>query len=158
VPPAHDEPRRPEVKNALASAAAALTLAMGACGGEEAAAPSGEKEAPSSGALSVSLGEWFVKPAQADASAGEITFSATNDGKVAHELEVVKTDTPAGDLPVEGDQANVEEVGEESGEIEEIAAGASEELKVSLEPGKYVLICNIPTHYEAGMYSDFTVK
>ena len=74
------------------------------------------------------------------------------------ELEAVKTDTPAGDFPLEGDRANVEEVGEESGEVEDIAAGKSKPLQVSLEPGKYVLICNLPGHYKSGMHSAFTVQ
>jgi uncharacterized cupredoxin-like copper-binding protein len=140
-------------RNAVVGVAAAtLVLGVSACGGAE------EEGAASGEAIAVSLGEWFVKPAQATASAGELTFSAENDGKLVHELEVVKTDTPAGDFPVEGDRANVEEVGEESGEVEDIAAGKGKPLRVSLEPGKYVLICNLPGHYKSGMHSAFTVQ
>ncbi len=132
--------------------AVALTLSVGGCGGED------EPEAPPGGGIAVSLGEWFVKPAQDAASAGEITFSAKNDGKVEHELEVVRTDTPAGDFPLEGDRANVDEVGEEIAEVHGVAPGQSKPLRVSLEPGKYVLICNFPRHYESGMHSPFTVR
>ena len=69
---------------------------------------------------------------------------------------MIATDTPAGDFPVEGARAQVE--GEVIGEVEGIAGGQSKTLEVDLEPGHYALICNIPGHYEPGMYSDFEVE
>jgi hypothetical protein len=41
-----------------------------------------------------------------------VVFSATNEGRGVHELEVVRTDTASDDLPVEDERANVDEVGE----------------------------------------------
>jgi hypothetical protein len=62
-------------------------------------------------------------------------------------------------------------------EIEDVAAGSSETLTLDLEPGQYVLICNIveeememeememememehdPSHFQSGMRTGFTVK
>ncbi len=42
-------------------------------------------------------------------------------------------------------------------EVEDIAGGSSESLTVKLDAGKYVLICNLPSHYEQGMHTGFTV-
>ena len=50
------------------------------------------------------------------------------------------------------------------GEIEDIEVGASQELTLDLEPGAYVLICNIydeaeqEAHYQEGMRSALTVE
>ena len=35
--------------------------------------------------------------------------------------------------------------------------GSSQDLKVNLAAGKYVLICNLPAHYKQGMHTAFTV-
>jgi uncharacterized cupredoxin-like copper-binding protein len=43
-------------------------------------------------------------------------------------------------------------------ELEEMAAGASGDLKVNLAAGHYALICNVPSHYAAGMHADFTAS
>lgn len=141
--------------------ALALGVSMLGCGGAEAEKPASggrEAEKPASGGLSVSLGEWFVEPAQDSTRAGEVTFSPKNDGQVEHEFEVIRTDTPPGKFPIEGKRANVDKVGEEIGEVHGIAPDGSTPLKVSLEPGKYVLICNFPGHYKAGMFAGFTVE
>jgi uncharacterized cupredoxin-like copper-binding protein len=31
-------------------------------------------------------------------------------------------------------------------------------LTVDLDPGNYVVICNIPGHYAAGMHAELTIK
>ncbi len=69
---------------------------------------------------------------------------------------MIETEVPAGDFPVEGATAKVE--GEEIGEVEGIAGGQAKVLEVDLKPGHYQLICNLPGHYEPGMYADFEVK
>jgi len=43
-------------------------------------------------------------------------------------------------------------------EKEDIAKGATTTLSVTLEPGKYVFVCNLPTHYKLGMRAGFTVS
>ena len=37
-------------------------------------------------------------------------------------------------------------------------AGASKTLTLTLKKGKYVVICNVPGHYEQGMKGDFKVE
>ena len=156
--------RVPAVIAAFLSAAA-----LAGCGGEEEAAEDaaatveqeatqagGDEAAAPEGAIDVALAEWSVEPTQGSAPAGPVTFNARNVGEAPHELEVVATDTPAGDFPVQGGRAEVE--GEVIGEVEGIGAGRSKVLEVDLEPGHYQLICNIPGHYEPGMYADFEVE
>ena len=42
-------------------------------------------------------------------------------------------------------------------EVSELDPGASGSLTVALQPGKYLLICNVPGHYASGMWTEFTV-
>jgi uncharacterized cupredoxin-like copper-binding protein len=43
------------------------------------------------------------------------------------------------------------------GETKELPPNASEQLTVNLAPGTYLLICNIPGHYAAGMATPLSV-
>ncbi len=38
-----------------------------------------------------------------------------------------------------------------------IAPGASSGVTLTLAPGRYELVCNLPGHYAAGMYAQVTV-
>jgi uncharacterized cupredoxin-like copper-binding protein len=139
---------------------ATAILALAGCGGSEpvvetAADDTGGASAQA-GALDVPMGEWWIKPASDEAEAGSIEFLAINEGKVVHELEVIKTDTPAGDFPVKDGVAEVD--GEEIGEVEDVQAGAEAPLQLDLDSGHYALICNLPSHYEQGMHADFEVQ
>ena len=116
--------------------------------------------------VDVTLQEWAVLPDPGSVSAGEVTFSITNDGpEDVHEFVVIQTDLEPADLPTD-ETGVVSEDGEGMtviDEVEDVAVGATEELTVSLEPGNYVLICNIysededEAHYAMGMFVAFTV-
>ena len=43
-------------------------------------------------------------------------------------------------------------------EVEDIVAGTTAELQLSLEPGTYAVICNLPEHYAQGMHASLTVE
>ncbi|MEJ2484728.1 MAG: hypothetical protein P8Y68_03235 [Anaerolineales bacterium] len=46
-------------------------------------------------------------------------------------------------------------------EVEDVEPGMTTDLTVTLEPGNYVLLCNIDSdemHYQHGMHVAFTVK
>lgn len=86
-----------------------------------------------------------------------IEFVVANEGGTPHEFLIVKTDLAADALPIEGgaiDEAQVEIVHE----IEGFPAGETEEATLTLATGGYVLICNIPGHYQLGMTIAFTVE
>lgn len=149
----------------------ALTAgAAAACGGEE---EEGGGAGGGGTTVTVTLGEWIVEPDPDSAPAGEITFRADNEGTMEHELVIIKTDLAPDALPTNEDgTVNEDAEGlEVIDEIEEFEAGGSESLTVTLEPGKYVLICNIgpssgeeaghmehDAHYKEGMHAAFTVQ
>jgi uncharacterized cupredoxin-like copper-binding protein len=148
-------------------------LVLAACssgGGTSTSEPAGSAPAagsPAAGAVAVTLQEWAVVPAAASAAAGDVTFQVSNTGpEDVHEFVVLKTDLDAGALPTDDTGAVVEE-GEGIAvvdEIEDIPVGESQDLTVSLEAGKYVLLCNIysaeeqEAHYQLGMRTNFTVE
>jgi uncharacterized cupredoxin-like copper-binding protein len=137
------------------SAICALALAFVACGG--AATPTN---------VTVTLGEWAVGTSVASAKTGPVKFNITNAGPDdIHEFVVIRTDLSLVALPTDSTGA-VDEAGggmTVSGEVEDIPVGEAEELTLTLQPGAYVLICNIYTaeeneaHYQMGMRTSFTV-
>ena len=44
------------------------------------------------------------------------------------------------------------------GEIPEMPPGRTGATTLDLEPGKYVMFCNVSGHYAAGMYGRLNVK
>ena len=83
-----------------------------------------------------------------------MTFDVSNVGAAPHEMVVIRTSKPAGSL---GSGSRVPETGS-VGETGDVKAGASKTVTLSLTPGHYALICNIPGHYRSGMHTDFTVS
>ncbi|MCW3016137.1 MAG: hypothetical protein JWO02_3229 [Solirubrobacterales bacterium] len=107
------------------------------------------------GTVQVALTEYKIAASAATAPAGRVTFDASNDGVIPHELVVVKTDATAAGL-LKGSKAD--ETGN-VGELDEraLAVKATKTLTLDLKPGHYALICNLPGHYQGGMHTDFTV-
>ena len=102
--------------------------------------------------------EWSVTLNRKSADAGEVTFWIANKGSIEHEFLVVRTDYPDGQIPLDGDHFSEDAPGlTVVDEIPEYEVGQIKELTVSLTPGKYQLLCNIPTHYANGMHTEFTV-
>lgn len=112
------------------------------------------------GKVNVTLGIFKIDM-PATVKAGQVTFSVTNsDSSDTHEFVVFKTDLPAGKLPLDSSN-NVDETAKGLTKIDEIsslAPGESKDLNVTLDPGNYVAICNLPGHYQAGMFTSFTVQ
>jgi uncharacterized cupredoxin-like copper-binding protein len=105
--------------------------------------------------LGVSLKEFSVNTTPTQAKAGRVTFSVKNSGSVPHEFVVLRTATPAAQLPIKAGRAD--ETGN-VGETGDLEAGASKTIAVNLKAGHYALICNLPGHYTAGQHTDLTVK
>jgi uncharacterized cupredoxin-like copper-binding protein len=94
------------------------------------------------------------------ASAGSVTFNIDNQGPATHEFVVFKTDLAPDALPTASD-GTVDEEGkgvQHIDEVEDIAAGSTETLTTDLKPGSYVVICNLPGHYQQGMHAPLTVS
>lgn len=137
----------------VSAAAAALVVVLSSCSG-------GGKS------VGATLSNFKIELDKGSASSGEVTFNIKNDGPSVHEFVILKTDLAPDQLPTTQESgvtiADEEAPGIDSvDEVEDIASGASADLKVNLQPGNYVLICNIPKdggHYVLGMHSGFTVS
>lgn len=138
-----------------------VAMLLGACsgGGDAKEEKSETKPAAAGGANTVTatLTEFAIQPSPASVSAGEVTFTVKNSGAVPHELAIVKSDADPKKLPQKDGLAD-ESVNKPLGRTKEIATGASGTVTAKLEPGKYVLLCNLAGHYSAAMATSFTVK
>ena len=108
----------------------------------------------SGSSVGVSLKEFKVIPTAASVKAGKVTFKVKNVGLVDHEFVVVKKNAAPGKLPVKGGRAVVKALGR----IGPFKKGTGGSLTVTLAAGKYVLLCNVAGHYQAGQYARFTVR
>ncbi len=104
--------------------------------------------------MNVELGEMYVTPTSKTVKAGNVKFVVKNAGKMLHELVIIKSDTAYDALPVTN--GRVSEDGS-VGEVADIEAGATKDGTFKLEPGKYILLCNISGHYAGGMRETLTV-
>jgi uncharacterized cupredoxin-like copper-binding protein len=98
--------------------------------------------------------EWKITPSPRTVKAGTVTFLVHNTGKVAHEFIVVRTNRPANALRISAGKAVVR------GMVAKLASfkpGGWRGLRVTLRAGRYVLLCNLPRHYRAGMHASFRV-
>lgn len=96
---------------------------------------------------------------------GTVSFLATNEGSISHEMVVLPLAKSqiVGTRPIGGD-ARIDEagsLGEASntcgdGAGQGILPGTSSWVSVTLKPGRYELVCNLPGHYAAGMYTQLT--
>ncbi len=115
--------------------------------------------APAGGeVVNTTLREWRMTADVSRVRAGEVKFVSANVGTIVHELVIIRTDIPDGQIPMEGTKFNEESPGVSSpGEISEFGADLVKEAVVTLEPGQYQLVCNIETHYQHGMHIPFVV-
>lgn len=109
--------------------------------------------APSKTLVKVQLKEFKVLPSPLTAKRGAVSFSVKNTGKVDHEFIVLKTNTPPAKLRVKGSKAV--DTGR-VGRVGPLKPGTSKSLNLTLKSGKYVLLCNLPGHYQAGQRIGFT--
>jgi uncharacterized cupredoxin-like copper-binding protein len=109
--------------------------------------------------IDVTEKDFAIAVSPSSATSGNLTFSIHNDGPSPHEFVIFNTDLAPDELPT-NDDGTVNEEGEgveHVDEVEDIAPGTDGSLDVSLDPGTYVFICNLPGHYSQGMHVAFTV-
>jgi uncharacterized cupredoxin-like copper-binding protein len=143
----------------IAAAAIGLVSLAGSLGGDDKpSTPPKQAAAPAAAGpsiVNVQLSDFKIQPSRAAVPAGKVTFVAKNTGDEEHEMVVVRTNKAAGSLA--GGKSEASEAGS-VGEIGEFKAGGTERKAFNLKPGHYVLLCNVPGHYKAGMYTAFTVR
>lgn len=114
------------------------------------------------GHLHLVLDEWSISGHDGQPipsiAAGDITFEVHNDGAAPHYLSIIRTDLPADALPMADSEVDEEAAGEVVGETEEFPGGQIRVGSFHLEPGRYVLICNVAGHYQRGMFAELTVE
>lgn len=133
-----------------------IVVVAGCSSGGGGGSPAAASATPSS-SISATLADWSITLSPPVGKAGSITFTIKNSGANTHEFLVVKTDTPADQLPVVNDEVPEDQITIVD-EAEDIEAGKDATLTIdNLAPGHYAIICNIESHYQKGMHTDFTV-
>lgn len=98
--------------------------------------------------------------------AGQVSFRVWNAGMMVHELVILPLQPGGVGTRTVGSDGLVSEagsLGEASrtcgeGAGDGIAPGAAGWVTLSLDPGRYVLICNLPGHYAMGMFTGLEVR
>ena len=104
--------------------------------------------------------DFSLTPNVASIPAGLVDLNVTDHGPTAHELLIFQTDLAPNKLPT-GLDGRVDEGGDgilkvfDSGD--NVAVGTTKAFHTALAAGNYVLVCNLPGHYKAGMHTAFTV-
>ena len=141
----------------IAVAAVALAL-LGAVACSSSSSTSTSAGGTSSGGVSATEKDFAIELASSSAPAGSVTFNISNDGPSTHEFVVIKTDDAPDALPTKGDGTVDEDKVTVVDEQEDIAPSTTATLTTNLDAGSYVIICNVPGHYAAGMHTGFTVS
>ena len=113
--------------------------------------------------LTIKMSEFKFDPKDPTAAAGKVKITAPNIGKVEHELVLFKTNRDPGSFKVSGGRVNEDALEKtpgikDVGEIADVEPGETKSGTFKLSPGKYVMICNVSGHYQAGMYGSITVQ
>lgn len=100
-----------------------------------------------------------IKLDESKGKAGAFEFDVTNDAiGTDHEMVLVKLKSPDQKIAADTKQHRVNEDALKSlGEVAGVKPGKTGVLKVKLNAGSYMLLCNHKSHYELGMATAFTV-
>ena len=98
--------------------------------------------------VDVRLDEYRVLPEHIQVTAGRVTITARNTGRLTHNLVVVQFSRPLGD-----------EVEHQYGQpTKTLFPGETGSTTVNLKAGKYRLICTIGNHDNLGQYAELKVS
>jgi uncharacterized cupredoxin-like copper-binding protein len=145
-------------------AAAGKSLAVSAASGAPASpapvsgtAASGVPAAGTS--LTVTEKDFAISASASRVTAGQVNLTVTNSGPSPHELVLFKTSLAPEQLPVVNgavDEGN-SQLTKAFDSGNNIDPGTTRTFSVHLAPGSYVLVCNLPAHYLAGMHAALEV-
>jgi plastocyanin len=116
-------------------------LATTGCGGAIAYTHAPDRQ------VDVRLDEYRVLPEHIQVTAGRVTITAHNTGRLTHNLAVVQFHRPLGD----------EEEKQYGKPTRTLFAGETASTTIDLMPGKYRLICTIGNHDNLGQYGELKV-
>ena len=91
---------------------------------------------------------------------GDVVFNVANHAMTEeHEMVLVKLNSPGQEIPVDSKKHRIEESQLEAlGEVAGLKPSDTGSLQATLEPGTYMLLCNIKGHFESGMATKLTVN
>ncbi|UTI65697.1 plastocyanin/azurin family copper-binding protein [Paraconexibacter antarcticus] len=110
----------------------------------------------SSGKVTITTTEYKFSAPEIHAKAGKLKVTLDNKGGVVHEFVVLKDSAAPGSLKPAANGRVSEKTS--VGEVSETDPGKTRTATLDLKPGKYIYVCNIPTHYMSGMYGELVVK
>ena len=142
-------------RRAFFALVAVLAIASVACSNDSSTSSSSaagsSSDADTGATVNATVKDFAIAIDPTEIAGGEITFSISNEGPSAHEFVVIETDDAPGDLPVEDGEVTEDGLNV-IGEAEDIAPSTSADpLTLTLAAGDYVIICNLPGHYQQGM-------
>jgi uncharacterized cupredoxin-like copper-binding protein len=135
-----------------AALVAALVAATGCSGGASA-------KASATGSVVRVTESDFRIDARATVPAGAVTLVIHNAGPASHELIVVRLGA-RDDLPLRADGVTVDEDAIAKATVVNLdpaPPGAERTVHVHLQPGRYMLLCNMEGHYFGGMHRELRV-
>ena len=135
--------------------AASLPLLASACSSDDNEGDAG------GGSVTATEKDFNIALDATSVDAGSVTFTIHNDGPSMHEFVVFKSDLKSSELPLDISEGTVDENGAgltSVDEQEDIASGTDATLTVTLDAGSFVVICNLPGHYQQGMHASLTVS
>ena len=91
--------------------------------------------------------------------AGSVVFKVMNHStNMIHEFLIVPTSLDPNAFPIKSDEPEVDETKLKGiTELGDLSPGRSGEMTATLRPGRYVMFCNQPGHFQAGMFAILTV-
>jgi uncharacterized cupredoxin-like copper-binding protein len=132
----------------IGAAAAACLVCVGL--GATAVALAGGTRSASVG---VTLNEMTISLSATQVPAGKVTFVARNIGATEHEFVVLRK-SGSGTLRVAAFKADESA---KIGEIGGVPPGSTRRTTLTLKSGRYLVICNVPGHYQLGMRAELVV-
>jgi uncharacterized cupredoxin-like copper-binding protein len=119
---------------------------------------SGDTQVPEMGmgmGKDMSMAKMGINASPRQVRPGPVTFKVTNlASKIVHEVIVARLPEGTKTLPYDEATMMVKENALQAfGSVNEIDPSRSAALTLTLKPGKYILYCNLPGHYMAGMWT-----
>lgn len=137
-----------------------MSLAAAGCGTRTTSAAT-SPVANSAANLAVTEKDFAIQASVPTIKAGRTSFTVNNSGPSAHEFLIFQAGTAPDALPT-GSDGRVDESNSQITKVfdsgDNISAGGSKVFTASLAAGSYVLVCNLPGHYTAGMHQALTVQ
>jgi len=104
-------------------------------------------------------GSQFMSLSRSSVHAGPVMFKVINhSADMVHEFLVVQTSLDPNAFPMKPDGSEVDETKLKGvTELGDLNPGKSGEMSAVPKPGRYVMFCNQPGHFQAGMFAILAV-